>query len=207
VTRAEYAEYLQSDHWKAMREAALERAGRKCQTCAATHRLEVHHNTYARIGCEDMTDLVVLCRECHAMHRKEPPLDIARMSTFKPSQECVDFITALLVSEEARVMVGNTLDGLQAQHPVITVARAVVQGERENFSDEESELYSLATDPDSDWHRIYPFNAQAAVEVGLQYVQRIEAKHARAALRQEMVGATGERMIELLRKHQELMGV
>jgi len=65
--KAAYAEYLQTYHWQAIRLKALKRAGHKCQVCAATNRLEVHHNDYARLGGELMTDLVVLCADCHKL--------------------------------------------------------------------------------------------------------------------------------------------
>jgi hypothetical protein len=65
----EYREvYLRSDHWRETRAAALERAEHKCQVCAATKRLDVHHNTYERLGQERPADLVVLCRTCHDRH-------------------------------------------------------------------------------------------------------------------------------------------
>lgn len=64
--RPTYHEYLQSPEWKATRNAAIERAGHACQFCRSTNRLEVHHNTYERIGREEPGDLVVLCHECHS---------------------------------------------------------------------------------------------------------------------------------------------
>lgn len=67
-TKATYADYLQSDHWKQTRGKALKRAGYKCQLCAETNGLQVHHNDYTRLGGELQTDLVVLCSECHKTH-------------------------------------------------------------------------------------------------------------------------------------------
>lgn len=91
--KARYADYLQSDGWKYRREQALIRASHRCQNSRChlgylrslsdrelaievdeylapyAYRLEVHHLTYARIGCEEPDDLMVLCPECHAsMH-------------------------------------------------------------------------------------------------------------------------------------------
>ena len=61
-----YEEYLKSRHWRAVRKAALVRAGRKCQLCGKNHRrLDVHHNCYDRLGAELDTDVVVLCDYCH----------------------------------------------------------------------------------------------------------------------------------------------
>lgn len=61
----EYREYLKSNHWKEVREAALERADYKCQLCSNKEYLNVHHNNYKNLGHEDPNDLVVLCRNCH----------------------------------------------------------------------------------------------------------------------------------------------
>jgi 5-methylcytosine-specific restriction endonuclease McrA len=63
-----YQRYLQSPHWKATREWALERASRLCQLCRSGDRVEVHHNTYERVGRELPGDLIVLCGECHGRH-------------------------------------------------------------------------------------------------------------------------------------------
>jgi 5-methylcytosine-specific restriction endonuclease McrA len=60
-----YYEYLQSEQWRAKHLAALERAGHRCQVCAATEPLTVHHNSYANLGKEPAVDVVVLCRPCH----------------------------------------------------------------------------------------------------------------------------------------------
>lgn len=62
----EYAKHIQSDKWKIKRDAAIARAEGACQLCKSTDRLDVHHNTYERLGCEWDSDLVVLCHACHA---------------------------------------------------------------------------------------------------------------------------------------------
>ena len=61
-----YKQYLETKHWKAIRESKLKETGYKCQLCSKTDiKLHVHHNTYERIGDEDMNDLIVLCESCH----------------------------------------------------------------------------------------------------------------------------------------------
>lgn len=66
-----YYEYLQSDHWQETRQQALDRAGNACQLCKSTDRLDVHHNTYERLGRELPQDLIVLCHDCHGrFHHK-----------------------------------------------------------------------------------------------------------------------------------------
>ena len=69
-----YREYLQTPEWQKTRAAALMRAGHRC-SLDSTHRsdLDVHHNTYERLGAELAGDLVVLCRDCHRRHHTAPP--------------------------------------------------------------------------------------------------------------------------------------
>ena len=52
--------------------AALQRAGYKCQACSTKKEiLDVHHNSYDRLGAEEPQDLIVLCRTCHGrVHNK-----------------------------------------------------------------------------------------------------------------------------------------
>lgn len=75
--RARYAKYMQSAEWKAIRMAAIERAGRQCEytkmdgnseivRCPVRNRLTVHHRTYARFGGSELPeDLQVLCKPHH----------------------------------------------------------------------------------------------------------------------------------------------
>jgi len=63
-----YETYLNSPEWQSRATAAKDRAGWKCSLCSRRRGLEVHHNTYDRLGQEDPTDLVVLCSRCHRTH-------------------------------------------------------------------------------------------------------------------------------------------
>jgi 5-methylcytosine-specific restriction endonuclease McrA len=66
-----YAKYLLTTQWTKKRQAALRRAGSRCQICNAEKRLDVHHRTYDRLGAEVAADLIVLCRACHKLfHQK-----------------------------------------------------------------------------------------------------------------------------------------
>lgn len=67
-----YAAYLHSSHWKKTRQIALQTAQYKCQACSTKEEvLDVHHNSYDRLGHEEASDLIVLCRPCHAkVHQK-----------------------------------------------------------------------------------------------------------------------------------------
>lgn len=64
----EYTTYLASRKWADIRHAKLMQAGYVCERCGLSNYsvdLEVHHLTYARLGRERMTDLQVLCPDCH----------------------------------------------------------------------------------------------------------------------------------------------
>jgi 5-methylcytosine-specific restriction endonuclease McrA len=64
-----YKTYLETVHWKNIRELALEDAKYKCQRCNKTAKpgfpLEVHHRTYVRLWAELREDVEVLCNWCH----------------------------------------------------------------------------------------------------------------------------------------------
>lgn len=66
-----YQEYLDSDHWRILRNEKLRDAAYRCQLCNSPSDLQVHHRTYENRGREPLSDLVVLCGECHALfHHK-----------------------------------------------------------------------------------------------------------------------------------------
>lgn len=63
--------YLNSEHWKIVRRQALQAASYRCQHCAKSERLDVHHRTYERLGAEEPGDLEVLCRSCHEQEHEQ----------------------------------------------------------------------------------------------------------------------------------------
>lgn len=70
-TQAQYADYLATEHWKTKRAAVLAHYGRKCYLCGVSGegvQIDVHHNDYSRLGGEEMSDLIPLCRDCHERH-------------------------------------------------------------------------------------------------------------------------------------------
>ena len=65
--QTEYRRYLKGRIWKAIRGAAIFRAGGKCARCDGTADLHVHHLTYPAVfGAETPEMLQVLCDPCHA---------------------------------------------------------------------------------------------------------------------------------------------
>lgn len=68
-----YTDYLQTKHWKAMREKVYEEYNGICGVCGEIvprALSNIHHRTYKRVGNEDMSDLILLCKSCHAKAHK-----------------------------------------------------------------------------------------------------------------------------------------
>lgn len=61
---------MKSDDWRHLRKIKLQFADHLCEQCrrpaSPGNPLDVHHLTYDRFGGDELlTDLQVLCRECH----------------------------------------------------------------------------------------------------------------------------------------------
>lgn len=68
-----YDEFLETPEWRANRERALKFAEFRCQACNSDGRLSVHHRDYSCRGRERLSDLIVLCADCHtAIHGRGP---------------------------------------------------------------------------------------------------------------------------------------
>lgn len=59
-----YAEYLASDHWRDVKRAYRESDRPQRCKCGTAGR-HLHHLTYERLGAELLTDLLLLCEDCH----------------------------------------------------------------------------------------------------------------------------------------------
>ena len=64
---AEYELWLRSRTWRALRTRLIKQSDGACEHCGRNYLvvLELHHLTYARLGCELDDDIEVLCRLCH----------------------------------------------------------------------------------------------------------------------------------------------
>ena len=60
-----YKTYLLSDEWKQKRELVFQKKWRTCEKCKSENNLRIHHWTYIRIYKEKVSDLFVLCNDCH----------------------------------------------------------------------------------------------------------------------------------------------
>ena len=81
--------YLGSAFWRERREHILQRANGKCEKCGQRPPTEIHHLTYIRVFQELPTDLLAVCRQCHAeIHWRQPANDNQIQFSFDfPSEE------------------------------------------------------------------------------------------------------------------------
>ena len=69
-----YLQYITSPAWKVKRQekfCALPFEHHRCKICKDPEATHLHHKTYKRLGREKLSDLILLCEECHAeLHRR-----------------------------------------------------------------------------------------------------------------------------------------
>ncbi|MCR8666220.1 HNH endonuclease [Aestuariibaculum sp. M13] len=65
-----YYGYLDSPQWAHKRNLVFKRAEGKCERCSKK-AVMVHHKTYARVGYEDLEDLMAVCFHCHSLEHSE----------------------------------------------------------------------------------------------------------------------------------------
>jgi hypothetical protein len=71
-----YHWYLGSAFWREKSQYILRRANYICEKCGIRPATEVHHLTYERVFQEHPSDLLAVCRQCHAeIHWRQPAND------------------------------------------------------------------------------------------------------------------------------------
>ena len=67
-----YKAYLHTEHWALFREQYFLRNDRRCKGCGTVDGpIHLHHLTYARVGCEQDTDVTPMCKRCHEIVEHE----------------------------------------------------------------------------------------------------------------------------------------
>ena len=63
-----YHDYLQSEEWLKLKRERLKIDDYACALCGNRAALDVHHLIYPhRLGTEEISDLLTLCRDCHTL--------------------------------------------------------------------------------------------------------------------------------------------
>lgn len=64
--KSRYYAVLNSKRWKEMRQRRIAKSNGRCEMCQERKKpLQLHHETYARLGAELDEDLILLCLGCH----------------------------------------------------------------------------------------------------------------------------------------------
>lgn len=75
--RPNYYEYIVSEKWRRKRAKFIAAVGGKCETCGATHGLQVHHRHYRTLGQEGLQDVEILCGGCHTQEHEPDGVTLA----------------------------------------------------------------------------------------------------------------------------------
>lgn len=67
----DYYAYIASKEWRRFRAGWFKRHGRWCRVCTKTFNVQLHHNTYKRLGRERDTDVEAHCGGCHQNHHEQ----------------------------------------------------------------------------------------------------------------------------------------
>lgn len=96
-----YSDYLQSDHWRAIREAKLG-IDPNCEICDMP-ATQVHHTEYdkATLTGRDATKLVSVCRQCHRN------IEFTSAGNKRPLSVTKNITEKLLVKARARKITAN----------------------------------------------------------------------------------------------------
>lgn len=82
-----YTAYLRSPEWQKFRKRYKNQRRWECAMCGGKDFLQLHHQTYERLGHEELDDCVPLCERCHTLFHKA--LKARQITSLKP-----DFLSA-----------------------------------------------------------------------------------------------------------------
>lgn len=63
--------HLNSSYWRKLKLDRLTLANNQCELCKSIHLLQLHHTSYIRLGCEKLSDVVILCGGPDGYHQRQ----------------------------------------------------------------------------------------------------------------------------------------
>ena len=86
-----HKKYMRSKMWHRKRQQLLDsKKNTCCEVCGTEDAKQVHHRTYQRLLVEDMSDLVLLCRDCHdKFHKVVPPKKMSKSQSYTGNGHCI----------------------------------------------------------------------------------------------------------------------
>lgn len=182
-----YDEYLKTQEWAAIREQALERDGRRCRACNSDTKLNVHHRTYERRGCEFLNDLTTLCQRCHEHFHKRMSQDEIMGRTYSAPGPDLETRRKESVQKWEYYLVGLLL-----QRPDLYACVCGILTECDLIVEDARALYSLFNAPANDDKPI-----QERIP---QHLENAASQALESAQLDELVTFSGERNEALLTK-------
>lgn len=94
LSQRNYKPYLKSPTWKFRTNAYKIAHDNTCQRCGKqfTKNLCLHHRHYKTLGCEEMNDVILYCRNCHA--KVETKLENGEIENYanieRPKEQATD---------------------------------------------------------------------------------------------------------------------
>ena len=64
-------EHLNSPYWVQLKLNRLALANNQCEICGSTSFLQLHHTSYIRLGCEKLSDVIILCGGINGCHQRQ----------------------------------------------------------------------------------------------------------------------------------------
>lgn len=102
----DYKRYLASREWALKKRQVRERSGGQCERCIVGKYQDTHHITYERIGSEELSDLLGVCRPCHAYMSGtsdvDPAEDLEILGVVRWSEEHPEPFHPVFVTGELR---------------------------------------------------------------------------------------------------------
>lgn len=90
--------YYKSPEWQLKRKQKLIESNYQCAICMSPQNLQVHHRTYANFKYESLSDLIVLCKQCHELIKgrfekyQDRKYNFVNLNTTQESDEVIELL-------------------------------------------------------------------------------------------------------------------
>lgn len=93
-------QYVQSWHWQKLHWRVMGRAHEVCERCRKRPPVDVHHMSFARLGHEDLLDLIALCEPCLGIEKVRPSKQSFLVACITKRRNVYQPVTALAAKAE-----------------------------------------------------------------------------------------------------------
>jgi hypothetical protein len=119
----DYHRYMASREWALKRKEVRKRSGGTCERCHRARMQQVHHLTYERTGRELLSDLMGVCRPCHAFLSAKSDIDPCLSHPPYPLPKAP--LQPIAVSEKG--IAGSSVKGKESETGMVAVIRRFLE--------------------------------------------------------------------------------